>query len=531
MRVPVLSAISRRIRDATGNTEVGDRVTKASKCGVVLAGELLMIRSKPSVGRNVGAMVAASCTSAITGVILMFWIPRLLSVDDFGYWRTFLLYSGYAGFLHLGLVDGALLHWSQSLEKPVGASLFQAAKALLLEHLVIGVLGLAFFLSPLAGRPHFCTILCGLFGYALTFNLVGLAQVRLQAYNRFATVAVGMAGPGVLFVCAVAALHIRPLTLGKLVLAYLVAWAFTAALLWTLAQRAEEAQKQKCAGGTSSHSGRAALALSVDHVRAGWPIMLASTGYGVMQSADRITVNLSRPIHDFAIYSLSQSTIYVPIAIIIAVSRVAFSHFAVVGEEGRAGAYRGTVRVLTLLWSLLLPYFFVVEWVVQYFLPKYTPGLPAGRILLLSVLFLSLISIVQANTYALAGRQRQFFAGSLGAVALAFATAWIGSRWLNSLAAVAWSQVLSAAIWWLGNEWAMRRERLFPTREILRVLVTFFLSTGGLYLAASWSKEVLMKISLYCLLLILPVTVLYWSLLRDGAVAFQSLFRRPVTQR
>ena len=48
--------------------------------------------------------------------------------------------------------------------------------------------------------------------------------------------------------------------------------------------------------------------------------------------------------------------------------------------------------------------------------PKYTPGLPAGKILLLSVLFLSLIQIVQFNTYNLEGRQRQFFFGSLIAV-------------------------------------------------------------------------------------------------------------------
>lgn len=482
--------------------------------------------SKPSVGRNVGAMVAASCISAITGVTLMFWIPRLVSVDDYGYWRTFLLYTGYAGFLHLGLVDGALLHWSQSQDRPAGASLFQSAKTLVLEHVTVGVLALAFFFLPLAGRPHFRAILGALLVYALVYNLLGLAQVRLQADIRFGAVALGMAGPGVLFVCILTALQFHRLTLNRMMLAYLVAWALIAASLWVLTQRAEHVDS---APGPQSNG--STLALSFEHVRAGWPIMLASTGYGVMQSADRITVNLFRSIHDFAIYSLSQSTIYVPIAIIIALSRVAFSHFARVGEGGRGGVYRGTVQALTLLWSLLLPYFFAVEWVVKHFLPKYVPGLPAGRILLLSVIFLSLISIVQANTYALAGRQRQFFAGSLGAVVLAFVTAWIGSRWFNSLTAIAWSQVLSAAIWWVSNEWAMRAEKLFPVREIGRVFATFFLSAAGLYLAAWWGKGLLMNIVLYCLLLIVPVVLLHRSLLREGAAVSRSFFLRAVAQR
>ena len=196
------------------------------------------------------------------------------------------------------------------------------------------------------------------------------------------------------------------------------------------------------------------------YIAAGWPIVLANTGFGLMQSADRVTVNLTRSIHDFAIYSLSQSTIYVPITILAAVSRVAFSWFARALASDRGSLYRSSTRLLALFWMSLLPYYFLVEYVVSRFLPRYTPGLPAGRILLLSVLFLSLIQIVQFNTYNLEGRQRQFFFGSLIAVAVAFATAWFGSLKIGTLTAVAWSQVLTAALWWLGNEWFLRDRKL-----------------------------------------------------------------------
>jgi O-antigen/teichoic acid export membrane protein len=122
---------------------------------------------------------------------------------------------------------------------------------------------------------------------------------------------------------------------------------------------------------------------------------------------------------------------------------------------------------------LLLPYYFAVELVVQRFLPKYVPGLPAGRILLLSVLFLSLIQIVQMNTYNLEGRQRQFLSGSLVAVLVAFGTAWVGSRIIGSLAAVAWSQVLTAMLWWLANEYFLRKRTGVSSSDILRVLAGF----------------------------------------------------------
>jgi O-antigen/teichoic acid export membrane protein len=137
---------------------------------------------------------------------------------------------------------------------------------------------------------------------------------------------------------------------------------------------------------------------------------------------------------------------------------------------------------------------------------------------LLSVLFLSLISVVQANTFNLAGRQRQYLVGSIGAVVLAFITAWIGSRWIGSLTAVAWSQVISAALWWLGNEWAMRRSRLLPICEIVRVFAAFLAATAGFYLAASWDKGVLLKILFYCGLEVVPLLSLYRDELRKGLI-------------
>jgi O-antigen/teichoic acid export membrane protein len=278
----------------------------------------------------------------------------------------------------------------------------------------------------------------------------------------------------VVFVASFGLIAMAGATAGRFLVAWIAAWAATVAALVWLTRRPLTTDAPNPVAGTSKPSGwRTGLAF----IATGWPIVLANTGYGLMQSADRVTVNLTRPIHDFAIYSLSQSTIYVPIAILAAVSRVAFSYFARTHETGRAAFYRSTTRLLTLSWMLLLPYFFIVEWVVRRFLPKYIDGLPAGRILLLSVLFLSLIQIVQLNAYSLEGRQRQFFAGSVAAVALAFATAWAGSRLLGSLTAVAWSQVLTAGVWWAGNEWFLHRRSGVPWKGVAQVVVSFAIAS------------------------------------------------------
>ena len=44
-------------------------------------------------------------------VVQVFVIPRRMSVETYGEYRVFLLYIGYLGLLHFGLVDGAFLRW------------------------------------------------------------------------------------------------------------------------------------------------------------------------------------------------------------------------------------------------------------------------------------------------------------------------------------------------------------------------------------------------------------------------------------
>jgi O-antigen/teichoic acid export membrane protein len=515
-----------------------------------------------SAGRNVGKMLAATAVTGATGVALTFWVPALLPVDEFGYWRSFLLYAGYAGFLHLGMVDGALLNWTKQRESRAGASSLRGSLvALTVQHLAIAALGLLLLTARFARRQHFSEILAALLAYALLFNLTGLVQAHLQARLRFSAVAAATAMPGAIFLLLLGVLRFGRVTLhvtlDGLMLAYLAAWAATLAVLLGLSMGDKQGKE-----GKGIMSWGASQRASGKHIGAGWAIMLANTSYGLMQSADRITVNLTRPIHDFAIYSLAQSSIYVPVAIIAAIARVAFSHFATATEAGREARYRDTTRLLTLAWMLLLPYYFAVEWAVVRWLGRYTPGLSAGKVLLLSVLFLSLISVVQANAAALAGAQRRFFAGSVAAVALALATAWLCSKglgskgmgwgWSGSLTAVAWSQVVSAGVWWLGNEWAARRERsarmvqrgscsrtnahlsddrtvakmghpVVGTGEISRVILAFGAAAGGLYLATILSTQAPLRAVLYYGLEAIPISMLYgrqlrgmMPLLRDG---------------
>jgi O-antigen/teichoic acid export membrane protein len=453
------------------------------------------ITTRPSVRNNVGAMIGASLASAVVGVIQMFWIPKILSVSDFGYWRAFLLYAGYAGMLHLGLVDGALIAWSTGKSDSGYGALKSGLRAILAVHAIV-ILGWIAFVLFHPQLPRYLAPISGaVLVYALLFNLTGLTQARAQSRLRFSLVAAGMSGPGLLFVIQLIPITLAGSTLTRLLAAYLTAW-----LIIFLCLLAAERGKG---------SPPPTFAAARNYISIGWPVMLANTGYGIMQSADRISVNLTMPIREFAIYSLSQSTIYVPITIIAAVSRVAFSHLARTHSLKRSDVYRQTSRALAAIWVLLLPYYFVVQIVVHRYLPKYAAGLPSGLVLLMSVLFLSLIQISQMNMYTVAGRQRRFLMNSIGAVLLAFATALAASRVLHSLVAVAWSQVLSAGVWWIYSEIELRKYTGQRASDWGTVLMAFGAGCAGLWAAQSLTTVFALRVLVYEALTLIPLLLLF----------------------
>jgi len=455
------------------------------------------------VGRNVGTMIAASLLSAVLGVIQIFWIPKVLSVSDYGYWRAFLLYTGYAGMLHLGLTDGALIAWSTQKSESGWRSFKSGLLAILAEHSVVLLLWFAAALFLLrAPLPHYALLIsAAVCLYALLFNLVGLAQVYAQSQARFSLVAFGMTAPALLLVVGLA---LTLLTLGsasllRLLVICLLAWLIVFVSIFAMVRRG------------SPHAGApsAVAATGLKYVLIGWPVMLANTGYGLMQSADRITVNLTLPIRDFAVYSLSQSTVFVPVAIIAAISRVAFSHMATLDAAARSSQYRRMMRLLAAVWILLLPYYFVVEVVVNRYLKNYTRGLPSGQILLLSILFLSLIQVVQLNTYCIAGQQRRFLAGAFGAVVLAFVTAFAASMALHSLVAIAWTQVLSAGLWWLYNEHDLSHQTGQRLRDWSTIVAAFALGALGLFASESLAHGLVSRVFIYEAITLIPLLLLF----------------------
>lgn len=59
--------------------------------------------------QNISYAISANIISLGISLVLSFFIPKILGVEEYGYWQLYSLIISYAGFFHLGMIDGIYL--------------------------------------------------------------------------------------------------------------------------------------------------------------------------------------------------------------------------------------------------------------------------------------------------------------------------------------------------------------------------------------------------------------------------------------
>ena len=132
---------------------------------------------------NVIFSITAQLISLLVGFLLNLIVPKFIDEYQYAYWQTYLLYVGYVGVLHFGLLDGLVLRYSQydydEIDKERVRSQF---KALLIFTGFLSVAFSVFALSFLTDVTKLTVILVGV--GITTKNLFTYSSYTFQITNR-----------------------------------------------------------------------------------------------------------------------------------------------------------------------------------------------------------------------------------------------------------------------------------------------------------------------------------------------------------
>lgn len=133
--------------------------------------------------KNVSYTIASNFISTILSAIVTFIAPKLLGVDDYGYFQLFTFYCTYTGFLHFGLADGVVLRYAGKYYSELNKALFSGQFYILVifEMLLSSCALVAFYKIFSGPKALVWCFVC----FAVVFTIPRyFLQLTLQATNR-----------------------------------------------------------------------------------------------------------------------------------------------------------------------------------------------------------------------------------------------------------------------------------------------------------------------------------------------------------
>jgi len=399
----------------------------------------------------------AGVVTLVCNGVLAFLLPRFLSVEDYGYYRLFVLYGVFAGAVHLGFLDGLLLRWAGQPAR-IGRTLSRSLEFLAYEHaLILTVLvGVAGFFGGKAAFALACAV--GL--YSVFWNWMSLGQYALEALRRFEVLSLfTVISPLLLLVSAIAFHAFRELRATSLITLCLLANCVAAAALWKYV-RTRVGGQSPCRLDASQ--------VGFSHIRLGWSILGANLVANFLLSLDRIVVSARFSIRDFAIYGFAANALGLIYTMILSVSRVVFPYLS----QDNAGAlrprtYEVAETVLILAWSLGMAGYFPVAWFVSHWLLDYIPSLPLLRILMVTTSMIASLQVLHNSYFRIARKQQRFLIAT--AVGLVCACGLLAAAAQGrQMIVFAWAMALSILLWWIVSQLLMMNLVRQPVTGVLR---------------------------------------------------------------
>ncbi|MBP7177105.1 MAG: hypothetical protein KBA53_12940 [Thermoclostridium sp.] len=416
-------------------------------------------------------LILADVLALLVGILNGFFLPKVFSIDGYAFFRTFTLYATYAVVFSFGLTDGMYLLYGGKEEKQTDPALTKAYYffllkmqalilliLLLLSHFILkddAFLYFSLFVLPLQSI-HFFRLYYRALGEFKKYSVLQIGLVFFELLNTLLIVFYIRSEQPYLFIIL------------KIINHTLIAIILTAVFL--LKYKSES---------TVSLKREDALRL----IKPGFVVMLADLLVAFVFSLDRWFVKLLFSQKDFAFYAFAVSILTLFVTLITSVANIFYSGIARKYEDS---SYLNSLRSFAVVSSSFLPLsYFVLQAIIQWFLPAYSSALQILQVLVLMLPFAGVVLIVTNNLYKANRDVKRYITRMITILVISFL--------LNLGAFLIWRTMLSIAAATLLAYvlWYVISFRDFPSskkrvREVL--YLSFSLSTYVLvqYTGLNW---------------------------------------------
>lgn len=361
--------------------------------------------------KNIAYSFGANLTSLCISIFMVMFVPKFLSIDDYGLWQLFLFYFSYLGFLHFGWEDGIYLRYAgknyDELNKKTFAGQFYGIIALqIVLAVLVSSIGQIFMTDPVKR-----TALIGAVWLAPFVNFNNLCNFIMQITNRIRDYANLLLSEQVVFFLGVV-LFLLVLQCNEFRYMYYAKLFSVAGITVAGFYLCRSLLRPRF------YPLKQVLAEAGENLLVGSKLMLANIASMLIIGIVRYGISVGWDVATFGKVSLTLGVSNFLMVFINSVSVVFFPIVKRMDEGRRASAYAVIRNMLDFILFAALIGYYPLKCILAWWLPKYADSLIYMSVLFPVCVFESKVTLL-INTY-LKSMRREFLMLEINVVSVVF---------------------------------------------------------------------------------------------------------------
>lgn len=393
--------------------------------------------NKRMILQNMSVAFLAQGVSLFISILQTLLVPKLLGVEQYGYWQLYIFYVSYTGFFHLGLSSGVYLTTGGQTRDEMDKSAIKSQMifgATYQTGMAIVIVTLSQFMDVGPERT-FVIVMTAI--YLVLQNLATFMMNELQCMNEtkkssYSTIVERIAFLVPLLVFLVMRVRIfEPYV-----------FAFTVSTIVQLAYCAWHLRDFWAAPFLGM---RKAAQMGWASIKIGFPMMLANIASMLILGIGRFFIDAAWGIETFGRLSLALSLVSFFLAFVSQASMVLFPSLRQARKDEVQSFYRAARNAMGLLFPAIYALYFPLAWILSMWLPEYASSFVYLIMLLPICVFDSKMNITGVTFYNVLRKERRMLAVNIVAAASCLVLTLISVYLMQSVFAVMISMTIVIA--------------------------------------------------------------------------------------
>lgn len=448
--------------------------------------------------KNIISVGFVNILSVVSGLILGFIIPSVLSIEGYSYLKTYTFYVSYVGILHFGFIDGMYLKYGGKSFEDVNK------EELKCEHRI-------FFIIQLL--VTFIAILASIFLKDKILFIVALTiiPVNILSFNRSFFQATGQFKKYTNMMY----FYIIFYFFGNLILIFL----FNSdnymyyCIVTLIANLVVAIYLEKKLFEVFKKVDNIYFKDVWKNIKTGFFVLLGNFSVLIFCAIDRWFIKLFYSVEDFAYYSFAISVINIMNVLINCISITMYNYIARNYDEKRIVKLKEYILLISCISTIS---YFVFYGIIKLVLNKYIPSLQVISVLYLSYPYMMIINILYINIYKSKKQEKKYFSVVIKMLAVACIYNVI-ALYFKNMTAIAIATTLSYITWYIYSIKDFKFLKIVKRERFYLILVSFF------FIACINLSNWLLAGIIYSLLIFIVTMLLYknefFSLLRSFLIS------------